>query len=258
MAKAKVPTRRDGTGYLILKSGVSKQVTWEVDVLHDGSAGKGIVRGDNNHLAAAAKDGCANLLVSADTTAAVAIDGCEDGEASFSVLLASSAPHTFRANKIEARPIVDGNRFLFEFSGADDERLFVIVPTIIMRDFLITLKNSFKPHQRNALNGASRFPRFCNVGGRRHSVVFNPGRTTLPSCLIPRGHSVCLSCRCTLTRVSQQGSVLYQWKTREVNDTIRCPYCVEGNDFRSMVRQGDGNWSLSQLWSSVPSVESAI
>lgn len=145
MAKAKVPTRRDGTGYLILKSGVSKQVTWEVDVLHDGSAGKGIVRGDNNHLAAAAKDGCANLLVSADTTAAVAIDGCEDGEASFSVLLASSAPHTFRANKIEARPIVDGNRFLFEFSGADDERLFVIVPTIIMRDFLITLEKVVPP-----------------------------------------------------------------------------------------------------------------
>jgi hypothetical protein len=145
MDKAEVLTRRNGTGHLILKSGASKQVTWEVDVLHDGSAGKGIVRGDKDHLTAAAKDGCANLLASADTTVAVAIDGCEDGEASFSILLASSAPSTFRAATIEPRPILDGNRFLIEFSGADDERLFVIVPTIVMRDCLITLQKVVPP-----------------------------------------------------------------------------------------------------------------
>jgi hypothetical protein len=145
MDKAEVLTRRDGTGYLILKSGASKQVSWEMDVLHDGSAGKGIVRGDKDHLAAAAKDGCANLLVSADTIAAVAIDACEDGEASLSVLLASSAPHTFRADAIESRPILDGNRFLIEFSGANEERLFVFVPTIIMRDYLIALEKAVPP-----------------------------------------------------------------------------------------------------------------
>jgi hypothetical protein len=145
MDKAETETRRNGTGHLILKSGAAKQVTWEIDVLHDGSAGKGIVRGDKDHLAAAAKDGCANLLVSADTIAAVAINGFEDGEASFSVLLASSAPCTFRADAIESRPILDGNRFLIEFFGADGERLFVIVPTVIVRDYLKTLEKVVPP-----------------------------------------------------------------------------------------------------------------
>ena len=146
MDKAEIQTRRNGTGYLVLRSGVSKQVTWEIEVLNDGSGGKGIVRGDKDHLAAAAKDGCANLLASADTTVAVAIDGCENGEASFSLLLVSSAPRTFRAETIEnSGPIVDGNRFLIEFSGSDDERLFVIVPTIIMRDYLITLEKVVPP-----------------------------------------------------------------------------------------------------------------
>jgi hypothetical protein len=146
MDKVEVLTRRDGTGYLILKSGASKQVTWEIDVLQDGSAGKGIVRGDKEHLAAAAKDGCANLLASADTIVAVAIDGCEDGEASFSILLSSSAPPTFRAETIEnSRPILDDSQFVIEFSGVDGERLFVIVPTIIMRDYLITLERVVPP-----------------------------------------------------------------------------------------------------------------
>jgi hypothetical protein len=146
MDKAEIQTRRNGTGYLVLRSGVSKQVTWEIEVLNDGSGGKGIVRGDKDHLAAAAKDGCANLLASADTTVAVAIDGCENGEASFSLLLVSSAPRTFRAETIEnSGPIVDGNRFLIEFSGSDDERLFVILPTIIMRDYLITLEKVVPP-----------------------------------------------------------------------------------------------------------------
>ena len=60
---AEVLTRRNGTGYLVLKSGSRKQVQWEVDYLRDGSLGDGCIRGDEAHLAAAAKDGCATVCL---------------------------------------------------------------------------------------------------------------------------------------------------------------------------------------------------
>jgi hypothetical protein len=144
MEKSDVITRQKGTGYLILKSGIVKQVGWEIDLLRDGSIVNGIIRGDEQHLAAASDDGCANLRLSVNTSAAIAIDGFENEEASFTTLLVSSA--LFRAQTITGSgPILDGNEYSIEFSGADGEHHLVIVPTTIMRDYLPILEKLVPP-----------------------------------------------------------------------------------------------------------------
>lgn len=98
MDKAEVLTQRNGTGHLTLKSGSHKQVQWQVDYLRDGSLGEGCIRGDEAHLAAAAKDGCATVSLTPNITAAIAIENQDHGEASFSPLLVSK--NVFEAQTI--------------------------------------------------------------------------------------------------------------------------------------------------------------
>ena len=74
MSKLEVVSQQHGTGYLVLKRGISKQVVWEIEILRDGSIGGGHVRGEKKHLKAAAKDRCANLRLTSEITAAIAIN----------------------------------------------------------------------------------------------------------------------------------------------------------------------------------------
>lgn len=146
MEKSEVSNRQKGIGHLVLKSGTCQQVEWEIELLCDGSFGDGSVRGDENHLAAAAEDGCATLRLAASHTAAIAINNQIGAEASFSILLHSSMPRLFRAQTIVGSgTILDGDQFSIEFCAADGEQLLVIVPTIIMRDYLPVLEKAVPP-----------------------------------------------------------------------------------------------------------------
>lgn len=146
MAKFEAFQRQTGIGYLVLKSGTCEQVEWEIDLLSNGSVGDGRIRGDKKHLAAAAKDGCANLRLSPAKTAAIAIDRCKDGEASFEPLVISSAPPVFHAQTVVgSSAILDGSQFSIAFSSTEGEELLVIVPTIIMRDWLQVLQKVVPP-----------------------------------------------------------------------------------------------------------------
>jgi hypothetical protein len=146
MKKSEVSNRQKGIGYLILKSGAERQVEWEIDLLCDGSLGDGAVLGDEHHLAAAAKDGFAKLRLTSSHTLAVAIDNHTDREASFTTLLTSSTPPVFLAQTIVASVAIrDGSRFSIEFVGLDSERLLVVVPTTIMRDYLPVLEKAVPP-----------------------------------------------------------------------------------------------------------------
>lgn len=137
MSTLEVVSQQRGTGYLILKRGICKQVAWEIEILCDGSIGGGCVRGDKKHLKAAAKDQCAKLRLSSEITAAIAIDSYRDGEAFFTALLISRSPPAFPAQTIVGSgPILGGSRYSIEFSGADGEALIVTIPTIIIRDYL--------------------------------------------------------------------------------------------------------------------------
>jgi len=141
MVACEVLSRQNGIGYLVLKDGSSKRVVWEVELLRDGSIGNGCIRGDKKHLEAAADDGCAILRLSAEMSAAIAIDHYEHGEASFTTLLVSSTPSVFRAETIRSSgTILDGDQFSIEFVGADGESLLVIAPTVIIRDYLPILE----------------------------------------------------------------------------------------------------------------------
>jgi hypothetical protein len=145
MEELQVPNQQKGIGHLLLKSGTSQPVEWEIE-LCDGFLGNGSVRGDETHLAAAAKDGCAKLQLAAEHTAAIAINNQTGAEASFSILLHSSTPHLFQAQTIVgSSTILDGDQFSIEFCTADGEQLLVIVPTIIMRDFLPVLGKAVPP-----------------------------------------------------------------------------------------------------------------
>jgi hypothetical protein len=146
MSKSEVLHRQKGIGYLVLKSGTRKQVEWEIDQLSDGSLGNGCIRGDEEHLAAAAEDGCAKLGLASSMTAAIAVNRYEDGEALFTTLLISSAPAVFYAQTIAgSSTILDGSQFSTEFSGANGEQLRVIVPTIVMRDYQAVLQKVVPP-----------------------------------------------------------------------------------------------------------------
>jgi hypothetical protein len=83
MSKLEVLFQQRGTGYLILKRGICKQIEWEIEVLRDGSIKGGSVRGDKKHLKAAAKDGCVKLSLTSEITVAIAINRYKDGEAFF-------------------------------------------------------------------------------------------------------------------------------------------------------------------------------
>ena len=164
MDEAETETRRNGTGYLILKNGSGKQVQWEVDYLSDGSLGEGCIRGDEAHLAAAAKDGCATLHLTSKVTAAIAIENQDHGEASFSPLLVSM--NVFQAQTINgSKSISDGNQFVIEFSDADGRRFVMIVPTIVLRDYLPILEKAVRPGESaSAKTGFFRLPRTWRTG----------------------------------------------------------------------------------------------
>ena len=126
-----------GTGYLILKCGISQQVIWEIEILSDGSIGDGCVRGDKKHLKAAARDLCATLRATSEITAAIAINRYKDGEAFFTALLTSRSRPVFAAQTIVGSgPILDGSIYSIEFAGANGEEHIVTIPTIIIRDYL--------------------------------------------------------------------------------------------------------------------------
>jgi hypothetical protein len=55
-------------------------------------------------------------------------------------------PRLFRAQTIVGSgTILDGDQFSIEFCAADGEQLLVIVPTIIMRDYLPVLEKAVPP-----------------------------------------------------------------------------------------------------------------
>ena len=146
MLKSEVVPRQNGIGYLVLKDGIFRQVQWEIELLDDGSLGDGCIRGDEQHLAAAAAAGCAKLLLSINVTAAIAISSHNDRGASFTTVLISSKRSVFQAQTIVgSSPTSDSYQFSIEFSAADGERLIIIVPTIIMRDYLPVLKKTLPP-----------------------------------------------------------------------------------------------------------------
>jgi hypothetical protein len=169
---AEALTRQNGTGYLVLKSGTGKQVQWEVDYLRDGSLGDGCIRGDEAHLAAAAKDGCATVCLTPKITAAIAIENQEHGEASFSPLLVSM--NVFQAQTINgSKSTSDGNQFVIEFSDADGRRFLMIVPTIVLRDYLPVLEEAVRPGESaTATTGFFRLLRTWKTGtSRSHASV---------------------------------------------------------------------------------------
>jgi hypothetical protein len=167
MDKSRVLTRQNGIGYLILKSGIAKQVQWEVDYLRDGSLGDGCVGGDEAHLAAAAKDGCATVRLTSKITAAIAIENQERGEASFSPLLVSMS--VFQAQTINGSKLISNcNQFAIEFSDVDGKPFVIIVPTIVMRDYLPILEKAVRPGaSASAKTGFFCLPRTWKAGTTR-------------------------------------------------------------------------------------------
>jgi hypothetical protein len=142
-------------------------VQWEVDYLRDGSLGDGCIRGDEAHLAAAANDGYATVRFTSKITAAIAIENQEHGEASFSPLLVSR--NVFQAQTINSsKSISDGNRFMIEFSDANGKQFLMIVPTIVLRDYLPVLEEAVHPGESaSATTGFFRLPRTWKTGTSR-------------------------------------------------------------------------------------------
>jgi hypothetical protein len=64
-----------------------------------------------------------------------------------------------------SNPILDGNQFSIEFSDADGRRLLVIVPTIIMRDYLPLLVKAVAPRApASATSTFFRIPKTWRTG----------------------------------------------------------------------------------------------
>jgi len=78
-----------GSGYLVLESGAKDLVMWEVEVLSDGIIETGSVQGNEMHLAAAAKNGCATLLLTSEIKLIIKIDKFENGRAPFRTISTS-------------------------------------------------------------------------------------------------------------------------------------------------------------------------
>jgi hypothetical protein len=104
-----IMTKQKGSGDLVLTNGVRQVVIWEIEILSDGSFGKGSINGDRKHLATAAKDGCASLLLGLDVTAAIAIDSYANDWATFRTLSVSRKSRDFHAQSIQgSRPTASG------------------------------------------------------------------------------------------------------------------------------------------------------
>jgi hypothetical protein len=126
MTTGKIHNRSRGHGFLTLKSGLRKRVNWEIQSLNDGSFDSGCIVGNKNFLQAAAKDGCGTLQVSHDVTAAIAIDGHEDGRAPFTTLSIATKPHIFRAQTIcGSSPILDGTQFSICLLSEEGKRFYL-------------------------------------------------------------------------------------------------------------------------------------
>jgi hypothetical protein len=168
-------SRQAGIGFLVLKNGSKQSVEWEADLHHDGLIGNGCIRGDEKLLETAAKDGCATLHLSSNATAAIAIEHYEQGEASFSTLL--SSPHLFRAQTIVgSSPVLDGATFSMQYLDADGETLTVVVPTVVMRDYLPVLREALPPSSPDAAStGFIRIPKTWRTGTTRSKpfVIIN-------------------------------------------------------------------------------------
>jgi len=145
MSKEKAQSR-SGSGILVLKNGFKKPVTWEVELYGDRMFGTGRVCGEYAHLKAATKDRCAILKLDDTLSLAIVIDRCDPGEAFFKTLLVSSTKPIFDAQTIRgSSPILDGSRFSIDFSDQNGASLRVVVPTIIMRDYLSVLQQKLSP-----------------------------------------------------------------------------------------------------------------
>lgn len=151
---------QSGSGVLILKDGTKQPVTWEVELFGDRLFGAGRVWGETACLKAATKDGCAILKLDHAAILAVAIDRCDFGEAFFKTLLVSSTPPIFDAQTIRgSSPILDGRRFSIDFSDQDGVSLRVIVPTLIMHDYLSVLEKQLpQPLSGTAKTAFFRLP----------------------------------------------------------------------------------------------------
>ena len=144
MDKAEIETRQNGTGYLVLKNGSGKQVQWEVDFLRDGSLGEGCIRGDEAHLAAAAKTHAppsssrpkSRRLLRSTTKTMVKRRFHRSWFLS----------NVFQAQTINgSKSFSDGNQFVIEFSDANGKQFVIIVPTIVLRDYLPVFEKTMRP-----------------------------------------------------------------------------------------------------------------
>jgi hypothetical protein len=135
--------KQNGSGLLVLKDGTAQQVQWELD--HSARPpGRGRLHADEERLAAAARDGSAILWLAADIKAAIAIESCDGGVASFTVLLFSATSVRFDVHHVVTTALTaDGTRTLLELSNAASESLIVSFPTDMLIDYLPTLEQLF-------------------------------------------------------------------------------------------------------------------
>lgn len=146
MSKCEDEFHRDGIGKLVLKNGCHKEVSWETEFYREGIVSAGIIRGDVEHLRTAANDRCAILKLDDDVIVAISIDLLNDGEASFEPLLISTAPPTFCAQTISASGgFFGGARYAIDFSDARGGSFRVILPAIIVWDFLPAALSQLSP-----------------------------------------------------------------------------------------------------------------
>jgi hypothetical protein len=149
-----------GTGNLMLKTGIKGAVNWEIDLTGAEAFGAGRICGDCAHLQAAMKDGCATLQLNDTMTVAVAIDRHEGNEAFFTTLLASSQQPIFHAQTIRgSSKILDGSKFSIELCDQHGTPLRVILPTLIIRDYLPVLDEKLsEPSPASATSSFFRVP----------------------------------------------------------------------------------------------------
>jgi hypothetical protein len=143
MTNFKEPFRQGGNGYLVLRNGACAPVMWELDFPEDGSLGGGVVRGDERVLAKVAQDGFVNLEISAELTAAIAIDGPTSNEVAVKIPLFSSKRTISDQTIVGSR--VEGDKFFIEFTSTAGDPFRVIVPTNMMQDYLPILQKRLPP-----------------------------------------------------------------------------------------------------------------
>jgi len=160
-------TQKHGSGELVLNDGTRKSVSWKLEILQGRRATHGLIRGQKDHVKAAAKDGCA-ILYADGATLAINVYNYKNGQAAFAVLLA-------RVPLFAAQTVsdwwFDENQFSMLLSCDDGERFRVTIPTIAMRGFL-----ALAPRQLESIFVAnaspSRFVKIVAITGRDgHCVV---------------------------------------------------------------------------------------